>query len=67
MGLLDRSLESKPSMIGCIPTHQTFEGRLREEKETLESRLNNINKALELLEKNPNMAEMLEALQKLNY
>ncbi len=65
MGLLNRSLEAKP--IGCIETHQTFEGRLREEKSILEARLDNINKALGLLEKNPDMAEMLEALQKLNY
>lgn len=50
-----------------IRTAVTFEGRLWEEKENLEHRLKDINAVLEALEKAPQVASVLEALNKLGY
>ncbi len=50
-----------------IVTQTTFEGRLREEKERLEKRLENINEVLESLKNAPEVANVLEALNKLGY
>lgn len=48
-------------------TATTFEGKLREEKELLEKRLDNINAVLKSLKDAPEVAKVLEALNKLGY
>ncbi len=50
-----------------IRTAITFEGRLREEKTNLEKRLVDVNAVLEALEKAPQVAKVIEALNKLGY
>lgn len=49
---------------GCSPIDQrpTITARLKGEKEQLEGRLTKINEALELMEKNPEIAQVLDAL-----
>ena len=42
----------------------TISARLKGEKQDLEKRLGHVNKALELMEKNPEMAELMDALGK---
>ena len=59
-----------PGGMGKIPdvrTAITFEGKLREEKQNLERRLADVNAVLEALEKAPQVAEVIEALNKLGY
>ena len=50
-----------------IRTQTTFVGRLREEKENLERRLADVNAVLESLKNAPEVAKVLEALNKLGY
>ena len=50
-----------------IRTQTTFEGRLREEKENLEKRLMDVNAVLDALKNAPEVANVLEALNKLGY
>ena len=50
-----------------IRTATTFEGRLREEKQNLEKRLADINAVLKALKEAPQVAEVIEALNKLGY
>lgn len=42
----------------------TITNRLKGEKEQLEKRLTDVNKAIELMEKNPEFQELLDALGK---
>ena len=51
----------------AIPTRETFEGRLRREKKDIEERLENINAVLKSLEEAPEVAKVLEAINKLGY
>ena len=57
--------EKMPSME--LRTQTTFVGRLREEKENLEKRLTDVNAVLKSLEDAPDVAKVLEALNKLGY
>ena len=50
-----------------IRTAITFEGRLREEKQNLEKRLADVNAVLKALKEAPQVAEVIEALNKLGY
>ena len=50
-----------------IRAQTTFEGRLREEKENLEKRLMDVNAVLDALKNAPEVANVLEALNKLGY
>ena len=55
------------SLTPSVECRLTFEGRLREEKAQLEKRLTDVNAVLESLKKAPQVAEVLEALNKLGY
>ena len=50
-----------------IRAQTTFEGRLREEKQKLEKRLMDVNAVLDALKNAPEVANVLEALNKLGY
>ena len=50
-----------------VRTQTTFQGRLQEEKENLERRLLDVNAVLESLKNAPEVANVLEALNKLGY
>ena len=50
-----------------VRTATTFQGRLQEEKENLERRLADVNAVLESLKHAPEVANVLEALNKLGY
>lgn len=50
-----------------IRTQTTFVGKLRDEKSELEKRLANVNAVLKSLEEAPEVAKVLEALNKLGY
>ena len=60
-GLSEGGNQLMPTIEGCN-TRMTFEGRLRDEKKNLEERLFNINAVLEKLEKAPEVASIIEAL-----
>ena len=49
--------------VGCT----TFVDRLKDEKKSLEDRLNAVNNVLKSLEKDPEVANVVEVLNKLGY
>ena len=68
LGGLTRGYDgSAKALSPSVECRITFEGRLREEKLQLEERLKNVNSVLESLKKAPQVAEVLEALNKLGY
>ena len=58
---LDESNEklSELSTGGC-PTRMTLTGRLRNERQRIEERLTIVNKALEILDRNPDIAKIMD-------
>ncbi len=50
-----------------VRTATTFTGRLQEEKQNLEKRLADVNMVLKSLEEAPEVAKVLEALNKLGF
>ena len=67
MGLLRGGIGNECKMPMEVRTKTTFEGRLREEKENLERRLADVNAVLTELEAAPQVAKVIEALNKLGY
>lgn len=65
---LERMQQETATPLGTLcNTRSSFAGRLKEEKKQLEERLANINEVLKSLDKSPEVANVLEALNKLNY
>ena len=60
---MNYGLEAKPC--GSTYTNPPLTNRLRDEKKQLEKRLSDVNKALELLESNQELANALDAISKL--
>ena len=64
-----RGLADIASTVPTIPSvrYTTFVDRLKDEKKSLEDRLNAVNNVLKSLEKTPEVANVVEALNKLGY
>lgn len=62
---LTRAIDELPMKEVRLQT--TFIGRLKEEKRNLEGRLIDVNAVLKSLEEAPEIAKVLEALNKLGY
>lgn len=61
-----RSLKNQGTDMACeaTPFTTTLTGKLEREKENLERRLNEINSALDILKKHPEMKELLDIVSK---
>jgi len=61
---MDQQRSLSPNTVGL--QRSTITERLKEEKENLEERLTLVNKTIQVLESNPNVQVVLDAVAKLN-
>lgn len=59
--------EIEKRVVGGVVSQPTISERLKDEKRRLETRLTEVNKALEALQKNPEIAEVINIISKVRY
>lgn len=60
-----QTMESQQSLLGAEPRRSSITERLIEEKKKLSNRLNQVEKVLLAIDKNPEIAEVVNLISKL--